>query len=188
MNRNCPPFRAGLSLREQIYQVREAGFPIRLLFHSCFLSWGGMPGRSAAPRRPERLPSSKDAPCRLVPFRAELHNSILRFVSGLLSCDACRVMHVGPSVSCGSHVMRVGPCRLRRQGPMTRELHDAKDGLIYTGRDVPGMIESPTRTDTCRHGASFVIVGTCNGPTTGGRKLNPSRLAHRGRHRECCCP
>ena len=128
--------------------------PDTIVVSFVFLELGGMPGRSAAPRRPERLPSSKDAPCRLVPFRAELHNSILRFVSGLLSCDACRVMHVGPSASCGSHV----------------------------------MIESPTRTGTCRHGASFVIVGTCNGPTTGGRKLNPSRLAHRGRHRECCCP
>ena len=160
MNRNWAPFRVGLSLRKQFVQVRETGVPIRLLFHSCFR--GGQRGC----RRPRML---RVGSCRFASS------------STALSCGSCRAFF---------RVMRVGPCRLRRQGPtcMTRELHDAKDGPLCTWHDVPGMIESPTRTDTCQHGASFVIVGTRSGSTTRGRKLNLSRLAQRWRHRECCCP
>ena len=89
-----------------------------------------------------------------------------RFVSGYmgLSCGPCRFVSFA---SCGSRVMRVGICRLRRQGPTrtTREPRDTKESPTRTDTDRKISPYSPTRTDTNRYGTSLGNVRALNGMT-----------------------
>jgi hypothetical protein len=128
----------------------------------------------------------RDTPCQSV-LSGWLASSFgsCRFVAAPPLSHASRDMHVGPSfVSGGPHVMLVGPCCLRRQGPtrmtseprdpkesptrMTRHVQQKKEGQTQTDTNRKISPPSSTRTDSSRHGTSLITTA-CLGGCCGGR-------------------